>query len=338
VAASLPSRDRDHIVAVASDVAQSLQADGGLSIREVQVPEPYAHPHQWQANSLLLALLSGGIVALVLSTLLVANMLNNLFTQQIPQIGILKAIGARTGHVLRLYLAMTLLVAAAATLLALAPAILVGQALLRQMFGFLGIQPVSLNAPSWTYAVIVGVGVCLPPLMALLPLVTTSRTTVRAAIDHHGTGTNPSTASGLLAWLTRARHVDRGLLMALRNTTRRPARFLLSVGLLASAGSVFVTGMSLSAGVQAIADQQTQQLRWDVDVELARPVRVEQVTAVVAGLPRVRSVEGWSRVQTGLAGLGQLPITRTYPDQGHGGVSVTAFPANTTTLVEPRLL
>ena len=34
----------------------------------------------------------------------------------------------------------------------------------------------------------------------------------------------------------------------------------------------------------------------------------------------------------------QIPLTRTYPDQGHGGVSVTAFPADTTTLPPPAVL
>jgi putative ABC transport system permease protein len=334
----VPSRNRDAIVATASDIAQWLGAERGMTVREVQTPEPYAHPHQWQANSLLLALLSGGLVALVLSTLLVANMLNRLFTQQIPQIGIMKAIGAQTGDILRFYVALTLLVAAVATLLALLPSIVIGRALLNQMFGFLGIQPVSVGAPWWTYAVIVVVGVALPPLMALPPLVGTSRTTVRAAIDHHGTSSNPNTAGGMLAQFTRLPGLDRGFVMALRNTLRRPARFFLAVGLLASAGSVFVAGLSLSSGVQAIADQQAQQLTWDVDVQLADPAPVEQLTGLLAGLPQVRSVEGWSRVQTGLAGVDQLPITRTYPDQGHGGVSVTAFPANTTTLVRPKLV
>jgi len=41
-----PSRDRDAIVAVAGDVGQWLQRDYSVTVREIQVPEPYAHPHQ----------------------------------------------------------------------------------------------------------------------------------------------------------------------------------------------------------------------------------------------------------------------------------------------------
>jgi putative ABC transport system permease protein len=335
---TVPSRDRDVVVAVAGQVGQWLQRDWGLAVREVQVPKPYAHPHQWQADALLLSLLAGGAAALLLSTILVANMLNGLFTQQIPQIGIMKAIGARSVRIGRLYLAMTLLVAAAATLLALAPAVLIGRALAGQAFGFLGIQATSLAAPWWTYVVVLAAGLLLPPLLALIPLVKASRTTVRAAIDHRGGGAKPSAATGVLARLGRSRRLDRGLLLALRNTIRRPARFWLSVGLLASAGTVFVAGMSLSGGVDAIEQEQTNQRSWDVDVQLASPAALDKITALVGRLPEVTRVEGLNIIPSGVAGPGQLPITRTYPDQGHGRVQVTAIPAGTTTFRTPKLL
>jgi hypothetical protein len=122
------------------------------------VPKPYAHPHQWQADALLGSLLAGGAAALLLATILVANMLNGLFTQQIPQIGIMKAIGAGSGRIGQLYMAMTLLVAAAATLLALGPAIRLSRVGVGQFTSFLGIQAAALAAPRWTYAVVLAVG------------------------------------------------------------------------------------------------------------------------------------------------------------------------------------
>jgi putative ABC transport system permease protein len=333
-----PSRDRAAIAAVARDVGEWLRREHGLAVREIQVPTPYAHPHQWQADALLLSLLAGGAAALLLSTMLVATMLNNLFTQQIPQIGIMKAIGARSGRIGRLYLAMTLLVASAATLTAIFPAVLLGRVAVANFLGFLGIEPASLAAPWWTYVVVLVAGLGLPPLMALVPLVRTSRTTVRAAIDHHGLGSKPSAATNVLARLGRSRHLDRGLLMALRNTVRRPARFLLSTGLLATAGMVFVAGMSLSSGTEAITDEQMDQRTWDVDVQLADPVPMDEIVTIVRQVPGVGRVEGFNVAPTGVADPGQIPITRTYPDQGHGRVSVTALPRGTTTFAPPKVL
>lgn len=335
---TVPSRDRDTVVAVAGDVGGWLQRDYGMAVAEIQVPEPYAHPHQYQADVLLLSLLVGGVAALLLATILVATMLNNLFTQQIPQIGIMKALGARSAQIGRLYLAMTLAVAATATLLALVPSILIGRGLLAQVLDMLGIQPLSLAPPWWAYLVIVAVGLGLPPAIALVPLIRTSRTTVRTAIDHRGGGANPSAATGVLARLGRIRRLDRGLLMALRNTVRRPARFWLSVGLLAGAGMVFVAGLSLKAGMDAQTAAQDAARTWDVDVQLAGPIPADAAITLVQRLPQVSRVEGWTVTATGVAGPGQIPVTRTYPDQGHGRIGVTAIPADTTTLKVPKLL
>jgi len=332
-----PSRDRDAVVAVAGEAGERLQRELGLTTREIQVPPPYAHPHQWQADALLGALLAGGAAAVLLSAILVANMLNGLFTQQIPQIGIMKAIGAGSGEISRQYLAMTLVVAAAATLLALSPAILIGRALLGNVFAFLGIDPASLDAPWWAFAIILVAGLGLPVLMALPPIVGTSRTSVRAAIDYQGVGATTSAASRVLAGVSRVGRIDRGLVLALRNTVRRPARFLLAVGLLAVAGTVFVAGMSLGASVGAIEEEQSEQRTWDVDVQLPRSVPMERIAALVEDVPGVSLAEGWNVLPTGVAGPGQIPVTRTYPDQGHGRISVTAVPA-TSTFSPPRML
>jgi len=332
-----PSRDREAIVAVAAEVGEWLRQEHGLSVREIQVPKPYAHPHQWQADALLLSLLAGATAALLLSAILVANMLNGLFAQQIPQIGIMKAVGARSGRIGRLYLTMTLLVAAAATLLALGPSALIGRSGLKEFVRMLGVEPASLAAPWWAYAVTLLVGLELPPLMALAPLVKTSRITVRAAIDHHG-GSETSAATNVLARLSRTSRIDRGLLMALRNTVRRPGRFLLSVGLLAGAGMVFVAGMSLSSGVDAIQQEQKQQRNWDVDVQLAEPVPMGRIERALERVRQLRRAEGFRIAQVGVAGPGRIPVTRTYPDQGHGRISLLAVPGGGSTLRTPKLL
>jgi len=333
-----PSRDRDAIVAVATDVSQWLQREYDLTVREAQVPQPYEHPHQDQANALLRVLLGGGLATLLLSTILVANMLNGLFRQQIPQIGIMKAIGARSGRIGQLYLAMTLSVAAAATLLALAPGILLGRTFSSFILDSLSIEPASLAPPWWTYAVVLAAGLLLPPLMALLPLVRTSRTTVRAAIDHRGLGSSARATSGVLARLGRVPGLNRGLLMALRNTVRRPARFFLAAGLLAGAGALFVAGLSTQAGLAAAAEEGLERIQSDVIVQLAEPASPDDLTPLVEGVPLVSRVEGWATAESAIAGPGGIPVTSTYPDQGHGRLAVTAIPPKTTMFTQPKLL
>ncbi len=329
-----PSRDRDAIVAAASELGQWLQREQGLAVREIQVPRPYAHPHQWQADALMAALLAGAAATLLLSAILAATMLGNLFTQHIPQIGVMKAIGARSGRLGRYYLIMILLIAMAATILALVPAIWLSRTAVEAALGLLGIRAASVGAPAWAYAVVAGLGVCLPPLLSLVPLVKASRTTVRAAIDHHGAAAVP----GRLPLLGGATRLNRSLAMALRNTVRRPARFWLSTGLLATAGMVFVAGMSLSDGTDAVIAEKRQERTWDVEVLLARPAPVGDITRALTSVPGIDRIDALNVAPAGVAGPGRIPVTRTYPDQGHGRVAVTALPADAGAYAPPKML
>jgi putative ABC transport system permease protein len=336
-----PSRNRDVIVATARGLAGWLQQTYGVAVREIQIPTPYAHPHQAQANSLLLGLLVFGVAGLSLSAILVATMLNGLFTQQIPQIGIMKAIGARSSRVLQLYLLMTLVIAVTATILAIVPGIFISRAFTPAILTLLGVDAKSLMAPWWMYVVVVAAGIGVPILFSLASLVKTSHTTVREALDYRGVDQYGDNTNSFGTWLGRLRGLDRTVLMAFRNIFRRRARFLLSVGLLASAGAVFVAGMSTMAGFQASLDREKALRRWDVDVRLADTGQVSAaaLTNRVADLPGVTRVEGWSTLQTSVIPLGQkISITRTYPDQGHGSIAVTVVPPDSSLIAPPPLL
>lgn len=338
---SVPSSNRDAIVAAARDLAGWLQKTYGAAVREIQVPTPNAHPHQAQQDSVLLGLVAFGVAGLLLSAILVATILNGLFAQQIPQIGIMKAIGARSSRLLQFYLLMTLLIGLTATALAIVPGIVMSRVVAPLLLRLVGVEAASLAAPSWMYAVVIAAGVGMPLLLSLASLVKTSRTTVREALDYRGVDRLGDIAAPFDAGLGWLRGVDRTVLMAFRNIFRRRARLLLSVGLLASAGAVFVAGMSTKAGFQASLDREKALRRWDVDVRLADvgQISADALTDLVAGIPGVARVEGWSTVQTSILPSGQqISVTRTYPDQGHGSMEVTVVPSDSMLINPPPLL
>jgi len=339
-----PSRNRDVIVASARDLAGWLQQTYDVTVEEIQVPEPYAHPHQGQMDSLMAGLFIFGLAGLLLSAILVATMLNGLLTQQIPQIGIMKAIGARSSRVLQLYLLMTLVIAVAATALAIVPGIFISRGFTPIMLTLLGVRAESLVAPGWTYGVVVACGIAVPLLFALGSLVKASRTTVRAALDYRDIDRRGDISTRFDAGLGRLRSLDRTVLMAFRNIFRRRARFLLSVGLLAFAGAVFVAGVSTMNSFQTFLDQEKELRRWDVEVQLVQGkgndlVSAAALTNLVAEIPGVTQVERWSIIQTSIIPPGQqFSVTRTYPDQGHGSSAVTVVPPDSALVNPPPIL
>src|SRR5215207_993533 len=125
----VPSRDRDAIVRVTLSLVDRLKTTSDIAIKQVAVPTPYEHPHQAISYAVLSALSAFGLLSIILSSILIATMFNGLLTQQIPQIGMMKAIGARSSRILQLYLIMVLLVSVLATILAVVPGMFLGRTL-----------------------------------------------------------------------------------------------------------------------------------------------------------------------------------------------------------------
>src|SRR5690606_33173225 len=111
----------------------------------------------------------------------------------------------------------------------------------------------SLSVPWPAIGTVILAGILIPLLISIPLLLRASRRTVREALDEHGAAEQPGQiTTKLIRWLGQWEGVDRKLMVAFRNLFRRQARLLLSVGLLATGGASFVSGLNVMAGFQAI--------------------------------------------------------------------------------------
>jgi putative ABC transport system permease protein len=165
-----------------------------------------------------------------------------------------------------------------------------------------------------------------------------SRRTVREALDERGVAERQGRiTSGLLDWLSGLRRADRKLMLVFRNLFRRQARLFLSVGLLATGGAIFVSGLNVMAGFQAIPYMIVDEQRWDVELRLDEPASSSELIAIVEKVSGVSRVEGWNIITTSIQNVGEINVTRTYPDQGHGSLGLSAIPLSTSMLIPPRI-
>ena len=333
------SRDRDVVVRTALGLVDRLKAMPEITIKQVAIPTPYEHPHQQISNTLLSTLTAFGLLSLLLSSILIATMFNGLLTQQIPQIGMMKAIGARSSRIMQLYVIMVLLVSVLATALAFVPGMFLGRTLAQAMLSSaLNIDVAGLSVPWEMFAIVILAGIFVPLLIAIPLLLRAGRRTVREALDEHGVAEQPGRiTTGLLSWLTRLRNVDRIIMGAFRNLFRRQARLFLSVGLLAIGGAIFVSGFNTMSGFRQIPYTIYDEQRWDVEIRLDQPASSSEVAAIVEKVSGVSRVEGWDIITTSIQNVGEINVTRTYPDQGHGSLGLSAVPASTSMLIPPPI-
>jgi putative ABC transport system permease protein len=328
-----PSGDPVAVATTAQRVGATLAA-AGRPVTGIDVPPPLRHPHYGQMVTVGFVLLTFGLVSLLLSAILVATMLGGMLTAQIRQIGAMKAVGARTGQLLSMYLALAGLLAATATGLALYPGLLLGRVFARTAGALLNLDITSGAVPAWVVATVLATGIGIPLLVAVPPLVRGTRRTVRESIDDHG-GDPAGTVGRLGVRLGRLPGLGRTEVMAVRSLVRRPGRLVLTVGLLAVAGATFMTGLNAAGGWNALAEAGVKDRHYDLEVRLDGHAPARDLVAAARRVSGIRAAEAWGRAATAVSVPGRIDVAHVYPDDGHGSFTMIAPPADTPLITLP---
>ncbi len=324
------------IESTVSELAAWLKTQGYV-VDEIRIPPPGRHPHQSQMSSVLTLLLVFSVMALVLSAILTATMINALLAQQIRQIGIMKAIGARSVQITSLYLILIVVLGIAASLVGVPLGIAAGRGFAGIVAQLLNLKIYSDTVPAWVYLVLSAMGVLVPSLVALDPILKTTRITVRETLNDYGISRDASASSLRDGWLSRIRLFDNTLILALRNTFRRRGRLILTLSLLSAAGSMFMTGINVRAGWQAYLDQAAADRHYDLEIRFNEPVPAKQVDSLLANVSGVEKSESWSLTPAALNRPDALDIVRTYPDGGHGSFTLRSIPLGSDLIATPLL-
>ncbi|TLN21542.1 ABC transporter permease, partial [bacterium] len=320
----------------AGDLVQWLKQQGRL-VEEIRIPPPGKHPHENQMTAILVLLLIFSLMALGLSAILTATMIGGLLAQQVRQIGVMKAIGARTCQIAGLYLGLIVLIGIVAVLLGLPPGIAAGRGFARVVAELLNFTLYSEAIPGWVFLAQLLVGVLVPFFVALIPIIRTTGTTVREAINDYGVSREMFGSRRLDTLLGKIRGLDRTLLLALRNTFRRRGRLALTLGLLAAAGAMFITSLNVKTAWEHNLRDAASHRRYDLEVRLNRPEPEQKLFGIIAKVPGVQQVESWSMAPAAVSRPDGLEIVRTYPDGGHGSLTLRSTPPESKMLQSPLL-
>jgi putative ABC transport system permease protein len=319
--------DKAHIRSVVKSVTDSMTA-AGYRVGHVDVPEPGQHPHQTQLKALLFLLQAFGGLCFLLSTVLVITLIGAMMSQQTRQIGVMKAIGARVGQVAALYLSAAPVLGCVAILVGIPLSVLGARAYARFAAGMLNFEIVNSSVPLWTYVFLVAIGLVIPALAALYPVLRGSRITIREAISDYGIAprAQSSRVPDRIARMLTA--VPRPLLLSLRNTFRRTGRTAFTLGTLAVGGAMFITALTVAASVTKTIGVFQNAMKYDLRVTLTSPLPFERVAPVAQGVPGVVRVEGW----------GQARASIVYPDGTDGNGFVIMAPPIATDLLQFRII
>jgi len=309
--------------ALASRVATELQRF--LAARQVQsygwtVRDPESFLGARELRTLIVLLRAFAVLGSAVALFIVANTTIGLLTEERPQLGTLRALGATRWQLFGLYASPYLLLGACGGLVGFGLGEWGARLLSRLLAGLAGLVLPSFTFSWGVLALALSVGVGIAVLGSLVPLLVSVRRSAASLLhgDVRTTLVAPRALAVVTRWLGRWSPV---VAMSVRDPFRRPLRTVLTVAASAVAlGAVLASQLVDNSLRVTVADLYTR-YRADAWMLVNPPVpptyahRLEQ-------LPPVRAAEPWTMTQ------GAISATRT---------DVWGLPADTA-VYEPRLV
>lgn len=242
-------------------------------------------------NAIFLILGVIGVIIIALGIFLVYNSINAIITQQVNQIGVMKAIGAQPWQVFLVYFALVLAFGLLAALVSI-PLGSVGARGLQGLF----INLLNLEDPGFSFdlaaiSVQVAVAIAAPILAALLPLLAGVRITVREAINTYGLTGGTGLVERLVARLSRLPY---SLLLVIGNTFRNRSRVVLIEITLVLAGVVFMMVLGVNDATRyTFGEKLTSIHTYQVNFQFEELTRSKRIDNLALTNPQVKEVESW---------------------------------------------
>jgi putative ABC transport system permease protein len=297
--------DEDAVTELADRLQAKLEKQGKDSGRFIT--NPNEHFFQSTMDGIFLVTQILGFVALLLGLLLVYNTINAVISQQVNQIGIMKAIGARTWNIAALYLTTVLAYGILSFLIALPLGILGGWLTSRLLVSSFGADPGSFQVDRQAMIILAAISLLAPMLVSLIPIFMASRTTVREAISTYGLSTDSGLIERLLA---RVRYISRLLIITISNTFRHKWRAILMQVALVVSGLAYMMVASIQDSVEyTIRDVLFGILNVDVTMVFEEPQRIDYLTELTMDYPGIQTAEMW-----GLTGATLRPAGQAYSE------------------------
>ena len=281
----------------------------GVSVLRTRSSKTNEHPMASTVKAVLGILLALGILILFLSSSLIANTLSALLNQHLRHIGVMKLVGARRNQIFEMYIVLILAFGAISLLIAVPLGGQGAYALSAFIASKINFNLMGYRIVPLAFVVQIVVGLAVPLLAGLLPVLNGSRITVLRALSG-GTGGDEKKQdpggtqresflerlqlrlSRLLA--RRGVHIPRPLLISLRNTFRRKGRLALTLFTLTMGGAIFVAVFNVRVTLHDYIDQIGKYFLADVTLDFNRFYRLSEVEQTALRAPGVVSVEGWA--------------------------------------------
>ena len=294
-----------------------------------RVVPPDVPPAEAILNALFLLLGFLGGIVVILGVFLVYNSVNAIVSQQVDQIGVMKAIGANSRQVVWGYLLLVLSYGLLAAFISIPIGALAALGLQSFFATFLNMEIFEVRVDGTAVAVQIAISIIAPLVAALVPLLSAMRITVREAISSYGL----TASMGRLDRLTaRARNVPFTILLTVGNAFRNRGRVIIIEVALVMAGAIFMMVIGVNDATNYTFGSKLADIHnYQVTLALDETVRSEKLEPIGQRIEGAAAVESWLVLPASAR-----PAAQDEREVSDARITLFAQPA-ATTLYQPEI-
>jgi putative ABC transport system permease protein len=236
-----------------------------------------------------------------------------------------------------MFLVMIFLLCLLALIIGIPTSQIAAAGLYNQLAELLNLEIRNSSIPFWVILLQIASGVLIPIIAVSFPIIRGSAITVKAALNNYGTNIQKFKSNALLSKLSRLNCVSETIGLSIRNMFRLQSRLLMTLGLLAAGGAMFMSALNVSKAWEVNLEKLYQQRLYDLEIRLNENIIADSIICKIKSIEGIKGVEGWNFTSIYKNKNNSFEISQTYPDKGHGSFTMQALPVPTN-ILKPNLL
>jgi putative ABC transport system permease protein len=262
--------DLNHIQDVLLKTIKMINDKGG-NIERTEILPPGKHIHETQMNSLMFLLEMFGILVLFLSCFLIINMISAIMAKQMQQIGIMKAIGAKTLKISGIYSSIVLLMGIIAGFIAVPLGIQAGFAYSKFTASMLNFEIINSVLPHSNVLFQFSISIIVPIIITFFPIYRSSRISVHSALNDQGVSATVIQKEKIRKRPYFIPEFSNSLRLGIKNALRRKGRLILTSLTLILGGSFFITAFNIRSSANNTINAKYDNQKYDLMVYFNKP-------------------------------------------------------------------
>jgi putative ABC transport system permease protein len=324
-------KDMSHVNTLVAEIRDRVVEPAGYTVRSAVFSPFGAGPGEFWAeqniDGLSVVFQSMGVMCLLLSAGLVINTISAILTQQVREIGMMRAIGASRMQITRLYLANVLVFGVVALVLAFPLALLGSWGIAAFIANIINFDITDIRLAPHVVLIVIGLSLVMPLIAALVPILSGTRITTYDAIYQHGI-TGEGKRGAVEEILNRLKGIARPVLFGLRNTVRRKMRLAFTLAVLTLAGAMFIAVWTTRDSLNYQIGEIARYMAFDAVISLPDGTQRQTAEREALRVPEVSVAEGWLNGSTRII----------HPDGSEGEEVEIRAPVQDSQTVEPEMV